>query len=59
MMEIKDIIQIGAITGLMISLGISATIGFKDATVGVMCVSGFLAILGVTKLSSNSDNSIA
>lgn len=52
-MDTKDIIQIGAITGLGASLVISATIGFKDVTTGVMCVSGFLAILGVTKLSNS------
>jgi len=53
-MDVKDMIQIGAMTGLGASLIISATVGFKDVTTGVMCVSGFLAILGVTKLSSDS-----
>lgn len=55
-MEIKDGIQLIAIGGVIAGLIISATVGFKDSTTGIMCISGFLTILGVTKLSSSSES---
>lgn len=56
-MEVKDAIQVGAMIGVGAGLVISATVGFKDSTTGIMCISGFLTILGVSgyaKLSSSS-----
>lgn len=53
-MEIKDAIQIGAIVGVGAGLVISATVGFKDTTAGMMCITTFATILGVSKLSSST-----
>lgn len=58
-MEVKEMIQIGAMVGVGAGLVISATIGFKDSTTGIMCISGCLTILGVSgagKLFSSSDS---